>query len=146
VIHAPHEIIARRLGWAGLLPFCAAPVAILCQPAWAAQAGSLLADYAFAIACFLTGIWWGLALIRRDSAALLFSNGLFLALFACRALLPESGFLIAVAVLLLAILAVERSHPLFRRQPSYYRKLRARLTAVACGSTLMTSVLMTYIG
>ena len=132
-------ITARALGWAGLLPFIALAAAMLLLPAMAAPAADLLAHYAFGILCFLLGTWWGIGVMRPDPAPLLWSNGLFIALFVARAMLQGAPFLVISALLFVVVLLVARHLPAFRRQPAYYRALRARLSLVAATALLLAA-------
>lgn len=133
---------AKRLGWAGLLPFVAAPVAILGAGDRAPQVGSALAAYALAIVCFLAGAWWGIALLRRRPEILIASNVLVLVACVGFVLLGLGGSMLLLAVLLLAAVGVERWHPVFRPQPHYYVLMRLRLSVVASVSLLFSALLL----
>lgn len=133
---------ARLLGRAGLIPFFAAGLVIWSQPQHAAIAAGAQADYAFAIASFLLGAWWGLALIRRETSILVLSNCVFLLLFFARLWLPEAGFLVAAAAVITLTVLVERRHRLFRRQPPYYARLRLELTLAASSALLVSAALL----
>ena len=128
---------ATWLGRAGLLPFCLLPLALFGWPQSTALWLDLLANYSLAILCFLPGAWWGMGLIRRQTAPLMVSNALVIAVFMARSLLSEKLFLLAAAVLFVVVLAYERLHPLFKPQPVYYARLRMQLTAVACCGLLL---------
>ena len=134
--------IARGLGRAGLIPFCAAPALIAVDPHHHAIYAQLLANYALAIICFLVGVWWGLALIRRTASALIMSNALVIVAFFGRSLLSLDAFFVLCAVLFPLMVAVERRHRLFRPQPAYYAKLRLELSAVATVTLLLSAVLV----
>ena len=129
---------ARLLGWSGLIPFCALPLAMLWLPEHAATAGEVLGYYAFGILCFLLGIWWGIGVMRGEPGVLLYSNGLFLVLFTARALLGLSGFMLVAALLFIAVLLLERILPVFQRQPRYYAIMRSQLSLVAAASLLIS--------
>lgn len=107
------------------------------SPPVAAIAALLLADYAFGILCFLLGIWWGIGLMRGDSVPIVWSNILFIVLFVARATLDRTPFMLTEALLFVALLALERWLPAFRRQPPYYAALRTRLSLVACAALLL---------
>jgi hypothetical protein len=124
--------VASALGRAGLIPFVALPLLMLGLPGAGALWSEALGNYALAITCFLPGAWWGLSLIRRSASALLLSNALVIIAFAGRTLLDPRGFFLLAAVLLVTTLAVERRHPMFGPQPTYYARLRLQLTVVAC--------------
>jgi hypothetical protein len=128
---------ARMLGYAGLIPFCGLPIAMLLWPAHLSLWLNLLANYALAILCFLPGVWWGLALIRRSSAALLASNALVVATFLGKSLLGEQLFLLQACAMFCLLLVFERAHPMFGRQPAYYSRMRLQLTVVACVGLLV---------
>ena len=130
------------MGRAGLLPFCAAPLMLYLDPHRTDLYATLLSSYALAIICFLVGAWWGLALIRRSSPALLLSNVVVIVAFLCHALLPAPMFLILCAALYPAIVMVERRGRLFRAQPPYYARLRLQLTAVATASLVVAASLL----
>lgn len=130
-------LTARLLGWAGLLPFVALAAGMLFIPAVAHIAATLLAGYAFGILCFLLGIWWGIGVMRGDPAPLLWSNGLFIALFFAWAVLHGPPFMVVAGLLFLVLLALERRLSVFKPQPAYYAALRARLSVVAAASLLL---------
>lgn len=136
------EQTATRLGWAGLLPFVAAPVALYWSAEQTRLVGSAIAAYALAILCFLAGAWWGIALLRRRPVILVASN--LMVVVACFGfvLLGTRASLILLAVLLLGTVALERLHPMFRAQPDYYAALRVRLSVVASLSLLLSAVLL----
>ena len=119
------------LGRAGLLPFLGGATLVYLDPERGALWGAVLASYALAILCFLPGIWWGLALIRRSGAAMALSNLFVLAAFFGHVMLETGPFLLLCAALFPATVLVERRHPLFGPQPAYYARLRAQLSAVA---------------
>ncbi len=123
--------MAVLLGRAGLIPFCAAPLAIWLWPAAAAPIGDALAVYGLGIVWFLLGAWWGIGLVRQSPAGLVLSNALFLAGMAGFVTLPLPLFLLFTAMLLAITLIVERHLALFRPAPPYYRALRLQLTVVA---------------
>ena len=133
--------VATALGRAGLTPFIALPVLMFWLPGAVSLWAGALANYALAITCFLPGAWWGLALIRRSSSALLMSNALVIIAFTARTLLDPRGFFVTAALLLAATLVVERRHPMFRPQPRYYARLRLELTIVACIGLAVAAVL-----
>jgi hypothetical protein len=107
--------------------------------------GSWLASYALAIICFLPGIWWGLALIRRSVAALVLSNGFVVVAFFGHILLQDDGFILLCALLFPATILVERNLALFNVQPAYYARLRLHLSSVASISLVMAAWLVTRV-
>lgn len=122
------ETTARLLGWLGLLPFPALALAVLVLPGnhWSPW----LAAYALAIISFLAGAWWGIALLRNEYRLLLASNAVVVLTWFCY-LLAGHWFLLAAAGLLVLLTVIERQHRMFSPQPTYYRQLRSRLTAIA---------------
>jgi len=134
--------VATALGRAGLLPFCAAPLLIYLDPARGGFYAELIASYALAIICFLVGAWWGIALIRRSSLALVLSNAVVIVAFLGHALLQTPAFLLCCAALYPATVLVERRAAIFRAQPVYYATLRLHLTAVAVATLLATAMLL----
>ena len=133
---------ARLLGWSGLIPFCALPLVMLWLPDHAALAGDVLGYYAFGILCFLLGIWWGIGVMRGEPGVLLYSNGLFLVLLTARALLGLAGFMLVAALLFIAVLLLERTLPVFQRQPRYYAIMRSQLSLVAAASLLISGQIL----
>lgn len=135
----PVPAFARGLGWAGLLPFIGLCLLIYLQPHHELLWGDVLSSYALAIICFLVGVWWGLALIRRSAAALVLSNAVVILAFFGHVLLAVKSFLILCAVLFPATTLIERLLPLFRPQPTYYARLRMQLTVVATMALLLAA-------
>jgi hypothetical protein len=129
--------VARKLGYAGLLPFCAAPLMMWGDPGHRSAYQQVLASYSLAIICFLVGVWWGLSLIRRSPRALVLSNVVVIVAFLGHAMWLEKGFFLLCALLFPAILLVERRAGLFQAQPAYYARLRVQLSAVATVGLLL---------
>ena len=132
---------ATALGRAGLIPFCLAPVLIYLDPAHGDFYVEGLAGYALAILCFLVGIWWGLALIRRTPGALVLSNAVVIVAFFGHLLLAPAAFYLLCSALFPLTVVVERNLALFRPQPAYYASLRLQLTAVATLALLVSAAL-----
>ena len=101
----------------------------------------MLASYALAIICFLVGVWWGLALIRRAPGPLLYSNAIVITAFFGHVFLTHSAFFGLCALLYPLTVVVERSHTLFRPQPLYYSRLRLQLTVVATVTLALSAAL-----
>lgn len=138
----PHfSAVATWLGRAGLLPFLALPLLLAWDTRPDAAWAHVLAAYSFGILCFLVGAWWGLSLARQQRSPLLLSNGVFLLLFFGYLALPLRGYLWLAAVLFIALLVVERRHPLFQQQPTYYANLRLMLSVTASLSLICAAVL-----
>ena len=132
---------ATVLGRAGLLPFCAAPVLLYVDPTHRGVYTEWLAGYGLAILCFLAGIWWGLALIRRAPWVLVASNVMVLvAVFGYLGLGGREFLLLCVALFPITVL-VERCGRIFRAQPPYYARLRLALSGVAAICLLLTAAL-----
>ncbi len=123
--------VATALGRLGLIPFVALAAGMLLGVGNPALLSSALAGYSFGILAFLLGAWWGLALIRQQASALLFSNIVFLVVLFSYLGMDYRGFFITAAIVFLALLVVERKHPLFRLQPAYYARMRTHLSAIA---------------
>ena len=134
---------ARWLGWGGLLPFLGLPTLLALVPFRRTLWESALATYSLGILCFLLGTWWGLALVRRYSSALLLSNALFLMAFFSFLLLPLRPYLVIAATLFITLILVERKHPLFQLQPDYYSQLRLMLSVTASIALLIGAALAT---
>lgn len=132
---------ATILGLAGLIPFCLAPLAMWRDVHHARLYAELLANYALSIICFLVGIWWGLALIRRNNGALIISNAVVIVAFSGRSLLTYSPFFVLCAALFVFTVLLERRHRLFESQPMYYARLRIGLSSVAAGMLAIAAVL-----
>ncbi len=135
-------VVAKLLGWAGLLPFIAAPAALHLFPDAAARLVVAVATYALAILCFLAGAWWGIALLRRRWEVLLVSNAVVIAGWAGYLLLPSRWVLCLLALLLAVTVLFERTHPMFAPQPAYYAALRLRLSAIAALSLVAAALLI----
>ena len=131
--------VARTLGYAGLLPFCAVPLLMWSEPHHKMLYAHVLASYSLAIICFLVGVWWGLALIRRSPKALVLSNAVVIVAFLGHAMLTNRGFFLLCALLFPATVLVERNAHLFQAQPPYYARLRLQLSSVATVALLLAS-------
>jgi hypothetical protein len=125
--------LARRLGYAGLIPFVGGALLIWLVRAEAHPYATLaLSAYAAVIASFLGGIHWGMAM-RQGELHLpgLLLWGVVPSLVAWMAVMmpPESGLVID-AVLLLASYGVDRRlYP--QHGAAHWLTLRFRLSAVA---------------
>ena len=133
--------VATTLGRCGLLPFVAAPALLYLDPHHTFIYAEVLSSYTLAILCFLVGVWWGLALIRRTPAALLYSNAMVIVVFFAHVLFTHRAFFLLCALLYPLTVVVERVTPLFRAQPPYYARLRLQLTTVATVSLLLSAAL-----
>lgn len=135
-------VTAMRLGWAGLLPFVAAPLALLLLPGLASWVGPSLLAYALAILCFLSGAWWGIALLRRRAGVLVASNAMVIVACLGVVFLPLRAALCLLAGLLLLTVVIERGHGMFSPQPAYYATLRLRLSLVAGVSLILSAAIL----
>ncbi len=129
--HLELPTVATWLARSGLLPFITLPFLIAFDLTRATLWIELLRSYSLGILCFLLGAWWGLALIRRHTSALWLSNALFLVNFFGYLILPANGYLVLAAMLFVALVVIEKRHPLFHLQPPYYAHLRLMLSATA---------------
>lgn len=130
---------ARWLGRLGLIPFIALAACILLANQPQTLLTRALAAYSFGILSFLAGAWWGLALVKRHPSALLLSNTFFLVVFFSYLLLSTRAYLVVGAVVFMALLIVEQTHPLFRPQPAYYARMRIQLSVTAAVTLLLAA-------
>ncbi len=127
--------VTGLLGYAGLIPFVVPALLVLGGFGRAELWQSIAGAYAFGIIAFLTGSWWGLALVPATRSVLLLSNAYFLLALACY-LSATHYWPLAAALLLLAIYITEQHTTLLPGFAQDYRKLRGILTLVAGGSML----------
>lgn len=127
----PIPPVARWLGFAGLLP-AAAAVALLLLPVaadvqrLAAHAGAI---YAALILSFLGGTWWGLAARTDHAPAALYVLAVLPSLAAwalLMALAPPR--IVALGVLLLVCLLVDRQLMTLGLAPGWWMRLRVPLS------------------
>lgn len=120
--------VYRVLGLAGLLPFFAGP--IMSVTGHAPFAALMFPVYSLAIASFLSGTWWGLAVARGSTqiAIAVASNGLLL--IAVGALLfAEPALSTAILAAVFVVLFIgEWRIPVLAQPFTGYLKLRATLT------------------
>jgi hypothetical protein len=137
--HPDLPAVASLLGWLGLIPFLGLPLLMWVwsqhTPLWS----ELLAGYALAIISFLAGVWWGLCLLRRYTGPLWLGNALVVISWIGHGALPASAFYWLAAAVLATQYGVEQRHPVFQRQPLYYRRLRARLSACATAGLVLAA-------
>ena len=137
------------LTYLGLLPFAACIVAD--QVFQAPLASQIFQAYGLSIATFLLGSWWGIALTRTGSGQMpwleIGLSNVFVILAVMIFLMPLAGGLLAQSGLFVVLLAVERWRPVFRSAPSYYQKMRRRVTVwVALLHALMAALKMSPAG
>lgn len=131
--------VYRLLGLAGLLPFFAGPV--LSLVGYAPFAALMFPVYSLAIACFLCGAWWGLAVARGSGHVPLAVASNALLLVAVGALLfasPQAVIAILAGVFVVLFLGECRIPNLSAPFVGYLR-LRALLTGlvVACHAAML---------
>ena len=137
------------LAYLGLMPFAACIVAD--QVFQAPLASQILQVYGLAIATILLGSWWGIALTRTTLGGMpWFEIGLSNALLILAVmifLMPTVWGLLAQGGLFVVLLAVERWRLVFRSAPSYYQRMRRRVTVlVAMLHALMAALQMSTPG
>ena len=137
------------LAYLGLMPFAACIVAD--QVFQAPLASQIFQVYGLAIATFLLGSWWGIALTRTTLGGMpWFEIGLSNALLILAVmifLMPTVWGLLAQGGLFVVLLAVERWRLVFRSAPSYYQRMRRRVTVlVAMLHALMAALQMSVPG
>ncbi|MDG1924615.1 MAG: DUF3429 domain-containing protein [Pseudomonadales bacterium] len=137
------------LAYLGLMPFAACIVAD--QVFQAPLASQIFQVYGLAIATFLLGSWWGIALTRTTLGGMpWFEIGLSNALLILAVmifLMPTVWGLLAQCGLFVVLLAVERWRLVFRSAPSYYQRMRRRVTVlVAMLHALMAALQMSAPG
>ena len=123
------------LGYAGLVPFVLFAAAAIYSDAVLVR--EVLAIYSFGIFAFLTGSWWGIALLRADVTVLVLCNVIFLVATGLFIALEGRDWFIASGLLFVLLYVLECRLPVFQRQPAYYRILRGRLTLVVSASLLL---------
>lgn len=138
------------LAYLGLLPFAGCIVAdrVFQVP----LASVVFQAYGLAIATFLLGSWWGIALTRTALGRMPWleiglSNGLVILAVLIMVLLPLVWALLAQGCLFVLLGAVEGWRPVFRSAPGYYRAMRRRVTvSVALLHALMALLKMSAPG
>lgn len=130
---------ARALGWAGILPFAALPLAGYFGAPDSVQL--LLTGYALAILAFVNGGLWAAALERPSDrpAALIASNLLVLA--GLPALLMPLSAAAGWLALLFGLQLLAEWRWVLTGHPGWYRRLRLMLSALAI--TLLVLAAMT---
>lgn len=116
--HAPSAITASalKLGYAGLLPQALAVALAFADDRWRWTAVAFGFGYAALIFSFLGGVWWGLALTRRDPPGWIFGVAVLPSLIAAGAYVPwifglawPQPSLILLALLILLSPLVDRA-------------------------------------
>lgn len=131
--------IRSVLGYAGLLPFVVPALLVATGSAHAESATAIAGVYAFGIISFLCGSWWGFALPPASGVLPLLSNACFL--LALGAFLFAPGWWPLIAALLLpAMLLIERGSTAMPAFSDDYRALRGNLSLIASLSMLTVQV------
>ena len=123
---------ARRLGYAGLIPFIAGALLVwLVRDDVRLEVAFGLSAYAGLVASFLGGIHWGMAFREPEPPVRWLAWGVVPALIAWPAvIMPPQAGLVIQALLLIGCYAVDRRlYPL--QGAARWLTLRFRLTAVA---------------
>lgn len=122
--------IYRALGLAGLLPFVAGPALI--SSGNAPLAALLFPLYSLAIACFLCGVWWGIAVGRglRGVAVAVASNAILLLAVGAVIFGAPSTAIGVLALVFLIILVGDLTLPALATPFTGYRGLRVQLTVL----------------
>ena len=129
----PLPPVYYALGVAGLIPFLAGPA--LTVTGYAPFALLMFTTYSLAIACFLSGTWWGLAIARglTHPAVAVASNLATLAGFGAVVALEPSLALMVLAGVFVLLLAGDVKVPALQTELRGYRRLRTALTLVVIG-------------
>jgi len=125
-------LTARRLGYAGLLPFVAGALLVwLVHEDVRQDVAFGLSAYAALIAAFLGGIHWGLAFRHDEPPAAWLGWGVVPALVAWPALImpPHAGLVVQGALIVGCYLVDRRLYPL--QGVAHWLTLRFRLSAIA---------------
>ena len=128
----PLSITARRLGYAGLLPFVVGALLVWVVRADAhAYVSGAMSAYGAVIVSFLGGIHWGLAFRQAEPPTPLLVWGVVPSLVAWLAvMMPPGAGLVLLGAMLVACYAVDRR--LYPAQGAgHWLVLRFRLSAVA---------------
>ena len=128
--------IIIALGYAGLIPFIIPAVLVATNTGYTDFAILIAETYAFAIICFLTGSWWGMASKADSRTVILLSNVYFISVFLIFLLIP-AWWSFASSFLLIGIFTLEQRKSLFPSLPHYYRQMRAILTLFSASSMLI---------
>ncbi|MDP1901635.1 MAG: DUF3429 domain-containing protein [Rubrivivax sp.] len=130
--------LARRLGYAGLIPFVAGALLVwLVHPDAHPYVTLALSSYAAVTVAFIGAIHWGLALRQPDPPAVGLGWGVVPALVAWLAvMMPPGAGLVILGAMLLACYAVDRQ--LYPAQGvAHWLTLRFRFSAVAALSCFL---------
>lgn len=137
---------ARWLGFLGLFPQAAALLVVLMdEPRTLFSALALAFAYAALIFSFLGGLWWGLATAAKDPPRWLWVAAVMPSLLALATCIPwatagawPGPSLIALGLMLIGSLVVDRRLVALELAPRWWLKLRAPLSL---GLGVMTVIL-----
>ncbi len=138
-------VAALVLGFGGLLPFVWLTMQIALRPEWGyAYWLAMLAQYGAVILAFIGALQWGYAIRDGDTGSaawLRYGIGVLPALGGWASLqTPVWTALQLQAVMLLGLLALERTRLKDARAPEWLAPLRYVLTTVAAGCLAVASV------
>lgn len=128
--HTPRGALV--LGYAGLLPALAAALLLLVGPAaWTGAALQAHLAYAAIILSFIGGLWWGAACADTSAPSTPVLVASVVPPLVAWALALAGGplSLVAVAVLFLAVLPIDRHLTGERLTPAWWLRLRVPLSA-----------------
>lgn len=137
-----HEKAAVLLANAGLAPFLFLTLLSFLHIAPELSL-RIMTFYSLAILCFLSGTWWGFALVMPNADTgtrtlnLVVSNVVVLLAVGAVAFLPAITSIFVLALLYPLGAFLERRLPGLNRQPAYYRNMRLRVSMIAAGSHLL---------
>jgi hypothetical protein len=130
------RLVINTLGYAGLIPFMLPAILVTVGSDYTDIAILIGETYSFAIICFLTGSWWGMASGTGNRVIIILSNVYFIIAFLLMMLTP-SWWSLAASVLLIGIFGLEQNRSLFPALERYYRNMRAILTLFSSGSMMV---------
>lgn len=140
---------ARWLGFLGLAPQAAALYLVLTgEPRYLFSAQAMAFAYAVVIFSFLGGLWWGLAAAAKEPPRWLWAAAVCPSLLALATCIPwatagawPGPSLIALGLMLVGSLAVDRKLIAVKIAPPWWMKLRAPLSVGLGGLTILVGVL-----
>jgi len=130
------RLVVNTLGYAGLIPFIVPAIMVTVDSGYTDIAILIAETYSFAIICFLTGSWWGMACGTGNRVVIVLSNVYFVTAFLLMVITP-GWWSLAASVLLIGIFGLEQNRSLFPALEQYYRTMRAILTLFSSGSMMV---------
>ena len=142
-------IYVRWLGFLGLAPQAAALYLVLTgEPRYLFSAQAMAFAYAVVIFSFLGGLWWGLAAAAKDPPRWLWLAAVCPSLLALATCIPwatagawPGPSMIALGVMLVGSLAVDRELVASKIAPLWWMTLRAPLSVGLGGLTILIGAL-----